>query len=107
MRHALLTGLVLASLLPQIAFGDSACLRDVRIDHISMTGPKTAVAGSLDGGKYKITFVGPCGARHIGTFFISNPDYLPVCIGPGTALQTNIEGVCTVKTIAPVASPAG
>lgn len=99
MRFALLAGLVLA-FMPKIASGDDACLRGDRMDHIKMVDPRTAVAGSLDGGKYRITFVTPCGARHIGTFFISNPDHLPTCIGPGTALQTNLEGVCTVKTIA-------
>jgi len=99
-------GLALA-LVPQLAFGEEACLRGDRIDRISMVDARTAVAGSLDGGKFRITFITPCGARHIGTYFISNPDYLPNCIGPGTALRTNSEGVCTVKDIAPVANPPG
>lgn len=103
MRIAIFIGLGLA-LVPQLAAAQDACLRGDRIDRISMVDARTAVAGSLDGGKYRITFVTPCGARHIGTFFISNPDHLPTCVGPGTALQTNSEGVCTVKTIAQVAT---
>jgi hypothetical protein len=97
-KTALIVGLLVV-LVPQAVRADEACLRGDKIDRISMTGSKTAVAGSLEGGKYRITFATPCGARHIGTFFISNPDHLPKCIGPGTALQTNSEGVCMVKAI--------
>ena len=101
MKFALYIGLALA-LVPQVVWGGETCLRGDRMDHISMVDAKTALAGSVDGGKYRIKFVNQCGARHVGVFFISNPDRLPYCIGPGTSLLTNAEGACTVKSITPL-----
>ena len=98
MKFALFVGLALASV-SQVVWGADACLRGDRIDRISMVDPRTALAGSLDGSTYRITFINQCGARHVGVFFITNPDHLPTCIGPGTGLRTNSEGACTVKSI--------
>lgn len=78
---------------------DAACLRSDTIESVKMMGEATATATDRQKRHYDITFVGPCGARHQNVFFILKPESLPLCIGPGTGLKTNSEGVCVVKTV--------
>jgi hypothetical protein len=80
---------------------EAVCLRGDSIDRVKMVGEATAAASDRQNRQFDITFVAPCGARHQNVFFILKPESLPVCIIPGTALKTNTEGVCVVKSISP------
>lgn len=97
-----LTCLIAAALLAEASVAaDTACLRADNIDRIRMTGAATALATDKQKRSFDITFVGACGARHANVFFIVRPDFLPTCVAAGTALPTNIEGVCVAKTVKP------
>ena len=82
-----------------IAAANHACLRTDQIDRINMTGTNTAIARDTHGRRFGVTFVSPCGVRHIGVFFISNPDNMQTCLGPGAGIRTNTEGASVVKSI--------
>lgn len=94
----------LAYLLAVVLFAKASvaaeCLRADAVDHIKMTGPATALATDRRDHRFDVTFVAPCGARHANVFFVMKPESLPTCISAGTALPTNREGVCVVKTVA-------
>lgn len=93
------TALLAALVLPVAAHAGDECLRGDSLGRITMTTPFQAKATDTSGRKYDITFVAPCGARHQNVYFVTNPDKLPTCLKPGTALPTNAEGPCMVKAV--------
>lgn len=78
---------------------DEPCLKGDKISSVTMVTADKALVTDRQNGRFELTFVGACGARHQNVFFVLRPESLPVCIGPGTALATNKDGVCVVKTI--------
>lgn len=96
----LLAMITLAAALPMAAHAGEQCVRGDSMGQISMTTDSDARGVATDGKKYDIAFVGPCGARHVGVYFITNKDRLPACLKAGAALPTNSEGVCVIKSIA-------
>ena len=93
------TALLAALMLPMTAHAGDVCLRGDRLDRITMTTPLEATATDKSGRKYDITFVAACGARNQNVYFVTNPDKLPTCLTTGTALPTNSQAACVIKSV--------
>lgn len=97
-----LTCLLAALLFSQAAAArEQLCLKSDSVDQIRMKGDATAVATDRQHRAFDIVFIAACGARHPNVFFVLKPELMPSCFGPGTALSTNREGPCVVKSVTP------
>jgi hypothetical protein len=64
-----------------------------------MSGDSAATVKDKDGKSFTIAFTGPCGARHVGVYFLTEPENMQTCVKPGTSLATNSSGACIVKSV--------
>lgn len=81
------------------AQADQACLRSDQFKQITMSGDSAATVKDKDGKSFTVAFTAPCGARHVGVYFLTQPENMQTCLKPGTALATNTSGACIVKSV--------
>lgn len=81
-----------------------ACLRSDQLKQITMSGDSAATVKDKDGKTFHIGFTAPCAARHVGVFFLTEPENMQTCLKPGTALATNKSAACIVKSVEAVST---
>ncbi|HTO41390.1 MAG TPA: hypothetical protein VL026_10480 [Rhizomicrobium sp.] len=75
------------------------CLRSDELRQITMAGDSAATVKDRNGRLFHVAFTAPCGARHVGVFFTTQPQNMQTCLKPGVPLNTNRSGACVVKSV--------
>lgn len=75
------------------------CLRSDELRQITMAGDSAATVKDRHDRLFHIVFTAPCGARHVGVFFTTQPQNMQTCLKPGVPLNTNRSGACVVKSV--------